>query len=203
MALFAWLSSLFPWLFRRSEPAAPPAVIPGPDSHLPTAPDVGQHDVWKRQMRLDLWRFLNGVADPGVIDLRDVGLRSPTKGAHECRDYYGALLPLSPDICAASKRIGFRRLCMATGLIETPVSFDSEAHMLGLYNLHLEAARREADRMYRLNTETAKNWPAARGPFVYDSVEITLSILSPGPFDGPEHYDPATLAPLIPLKAQE
>lgn len=180
------------------EPASEPFVLPR-DSHLPTAVDCGQHDVWKRQMRLDLWRFLHGKHAAGLIDLREVGLRSPSKGAGECVDFHSALFPLKPDACAASRRLGFRRLCVATGLAHS----ENDPELSEFYAAHNAAARAEAERAFAVNKATAQSWPEARGPFVYDSVEVTLSILALGPFDGPEHYDVSSLPPLIALKAQE
>ena len=87
---------------------AAPYLMPD-DCDQPWVADIyGRHEVWKRQMYLDLWRCTSLRTGPCMIDLRDLGLT-----ASSVVQQHGPLFPLSPDLCAAARRIGFDRLALA------------------------------------------------------------------------------------------
>lgn len=139
----------------------------GDRADQPEAQDLGQHDIWKREMYLTLWRAERDLTGPALIDLHTVGL-TPSRQI----SMYSALYPLTPDFCAAVRRIGGERLAQSTGrpgAVETWCRVERE---------HRAAAQAEAERRYAINQETAKKWNPANGAFVFDEVSDTLRLFS-------------------------
>lgn len=80
-----------------------------PDWQEPHYEDIGQHDTWKREMRIFLWRVRGGGSPlPGVVNLRDVGLSDTSRPQAVPR-----LWPVGVQLAEASRRLGFLRLAQA------------------------------------------------------------------------------------------
>lgn len=69
------------------------------------APDVGQHDIWKKEAAIVAWRFLVGADVPLARAWFDLDGRTPVPQP--------LLLPFSLDLIAACKRLGYLRLMLA------------------------------------------------------------------------------------------
>lgn len=164
-----------------------------PDWHEPYTPDEGQHDMWKREMRLWLWRMRTGH-EASRCNLKDAGIA--------VRDQWqnaGFLLPAGSELASAARRLGFLRLARAaTG--EDPQWGTDELRMY--YDRHQAAARALAQELYTGNAERAKTWDTvARGPFNFDSEETTFSMLDFGSFMAdPFVPDGKALQPLKPFE---
>lgn len=79
-----------------------------PDYQESHAPDIGQHDVWKRELRLALWRYSQGKYDQAMYDRRDAGITRFSDPK-----VYGPLFPVMADVSCACRRVGFARLARA------------------------------------------------------------------------------------------
>lgn len=175
------------WIRRvlgQEKPALPPPFIMPEDSDQPHFRDYGQHDIWKRDMALALWRLKHDTLGPSTVDLAKVGLTP-----RSCMHHLGPLLPLSVDLCAASRRIGFMRLAVASG-----VTLPSE-QIVWLYEAHHTEAHAEAIRRFEVNKKRAEQV----GEFPFDSIEATEKLFDLGPLDPPQEgavpLTPLTLTP--------
>jgi hypothetical protein len=163
-----------------------------PDWHEPYQPDEGQHDMWKREMRLWLWRMANHH-EALRCNLRDAGitLRDQWQNA-------GALLPAGMDLAMAARRLGFLRLAQAAMPNASP------SFLASCWEQHEAAAKAQAADQYARCAEVAKTWdPVTRGgPFRFDTEEQTLAMLTFGAFDVPPTVPPGReVQPLIPFQA--
>ena len=143
-------------------------------------PDEGQHESWKREMRVFLWRASAGMdAGPGMIDMHPLGL-----SRH--RESVPYLWPVNLQLAEASRRLGFSALARAA-MPELPV-----AELRVIYDRHELEVGIEARRRVDLNQKTEAAWDARRmgGPFTYESAEQTTAVLTLGPFDGPADAQP-------------
>lgn len=86
-------------------PLQPEAPAWAREQFYATAPDRGQHDIWKRECAERLWRLIAGPTVPlarAWFEL-DGGLTVPQ----------APLFPLHTDLCNAIRRLGLRRLVTA------------------------------------------------------------------------------------------
>lgn len=163
-----------------------------PDWHEPYQPDEGQHDMWKREMRLWLWRMAT-KHEESRCNLRDAGVT--------VRDQWqnaGVRLPAGLDLAMACRRLGFLRLAQAA-MPEASPSF-----LASCWEQHEAAARAQAAAQYARCAEIAKTWdPVTRGgPFIFDTEEQTHAMLTFGAFDEPPAVPPGrTLQPLTVFRA--
>lgn len=163
-----------------------------PDYHESWHPDEGQHETWKREMRIWLWHAQHPSARS--VDLRDLGLsRTP-----RVQPLPLSPLPMGSDLAASCRRLGFARLALAAGARDMGWTFDA---IKDLHEHHEDAVFVEARRRFEVNTARAKTWDVpARGPFIFDSAVDTVALLSCGEFGGPLIPQGRTLAPLEPLR---
>lgn len=166
-----------------------------PDYQDAEAPDDGQNDVWKAEMRMAMWRYVNGHVGSGAYSLRDAGLSTH---AADIRGK-GPLFPLGTDLACACRRLGYVRLAMATGLFERSHRDDIESVLAGFYDENEDAVRVEAEAQYARNLVTLANWNENRGPFTFDTVEQTISMYTLGPVDG--HSEAPPMRPFVPRAA--
>jgi len=162
-----------------------------PDYQDAEAPDDGQNDVWKWEMRFAMWRYVNGYTGAGSYSLRDAGL-SP----HADIRGRGPLFPLGTDLACACRRLGYVRLAMATGLFDRSHRDDTESVLAGFYDENEAAVRAEAEDQHARNVATHANWNENRGPFTFDTVEQTISMYTLGPVDA--HANVPPMRPFVP-----
>ncbi len=155
-----------------------------PDWLNGTHPDEGQHDSWKRDLRIFLWRAAHGLPDtPGSLNLKVLGLED----RYETVPF---LMPVGQQLAEASRRLGFYQLAKAA----MPEILDED--LQAVYARHELAVKAEAERMFAHNTKTLGTWDPVRmgGEFRFETVDQTVEMLTLGPFDGKP--DNAPLKPL-------
>jgi hypothetical protein len=156
-----------------------------PEWLLGEYPDEGQHDIWKREMRVFLWRALHGPEEAGSMNIRVVGLEDRL-------ETIPTLFPVGQQLAEASQRLGFMRLARAA------MPEIADADLLKVHAKHEQAVKAEADRRHAHNTKTAETWPTHAGPFHFDSREQTIALLTLGPPNGKPNN-----APLNPINLKE
>jgi len=160
-----------------------------PDYQDAEAPDDGQNDVWKRELRFSMWRYVNGLVEPGTFSLRDAGLSKYADLRSK-----GPLFPLGGDLACACRRLGFARLARATGVFQHGDLFDSDTVIAAFYSENEAAVIIEAEAQHARASATAANWnEAARGPFAFDTIEQTIALYTLGPING--HADAPPMRP--------
>jgi hypothetical protein len=157
------------------------------DAHQP---DWGQHETWKREMRVWLYRVLHDHVSLS-LNMKLVGLGSRTESVP-------VLLPMGLQLADACRRLGYRQLAeAAVPDLGTWVS-DPEEALLRAFTQNARAVEEEADRREAMNARTRASWkPEHHGgaEFNPDSRETTVALLSVGEFD------PASGAVLIPIQS--
>lgn len=202
------------WRYFYPAPPAPPKAfayydnqgnghIRNPGWLLAGAPDEGQWDGMKRQMRIVLWRAQHGLPmEAGTLDMRPVGvalrplhLRSDVKLAdiNELPEEVPALYPLSGDLASACREHGFMRLAIAA----MP---DARYTLLrAVHEAHEAAIRADAARRQEQNLATQANPPLGMNlaKFRFETEEQVIAMLTLGALDRP---DLEQAAPLVPLR---
>lgn len=192
MRLFAWLLNYAPfWLLRRipanlrrlPEPPKPPIKFVDsegvgwrerPDYMEPWQPDTGQHETWKREMRLAVLRWRRGEYAQGNVNLADYDLG-------ERNVPIPMLFPLHMQLSDACRRLGFAQLA-ACSVPDAPLSREEIERMWAEQEA---AAVAEADLREARGRATAATWDTAtRGEFVYATAAEALPLLTAGPLDG-------------------
>ncbi len=137
-------------------------------------PDEGQHDAWKMDMRVFLWRAAHGLDPaPRVLDMR------PLRISHHF-EQVPRLWPVGQQLAEVSRRLGFQSLAKAA------MPELHEDALRGIYDRHEQEAIVEARLMLDRNKTTAASWDAKRmgGPFTYETEEQTIGRFTLGPFEG-------------------
>lgn len=203
-----WLLDRLPlWLLRILPPAltqlpappAPPIVFTDesgvgwremPDYLDPWYADRGQHDTWKREMRLAVLRWRKGNTTQGTVDLRDYGLSEQPR-----RTPVPMLIPFHVQLADACRRLGFYPLYLSA------VEDGEEEEARALWLAAEAGATAEAEARFARNSAVASKWDVAtRGPFVFESVEEVRAMHTCGPFLG--DATPRPRSPLLPLVLQ-
>lgn len=147
-------------------------------------PDRGQHDCWKRDMRVFLYRALlpDGAGEARVLDMRVVGLGNLV-------EIVPTLYPLGQQVADACRRLGFAELSRAA----MPGLGDDD--LRAIYDRQERAVAAEAERRRLVVAATGATWDEARMgyPHQHDDEEQTVALLTVGPFSRPGG------APLLPL----
>lgn len=158
--------------------------------------DVGQHETWKIEMRVWLWRMTHDRTNT-VIDYGEPSLGiSPRTDPRQT----GNVMPLmSEQLAQACRRLGYARLAEAAighgpYLLELP-----KGAVERYYDEHEAAVNKEAQRRDTQNRATAERWNPAMGTFTYETVEQTIDALTAGPFGGPSPRRGRDIAPLQPF----
>lgn len=160
-----------------------------PDYNEAWAPDHGQHEVWKREMRVWIWRVSRGMTAPCAVNLFDVGLSSVPDFRH-----YGYADLMGLDLASVSRRLGFVYLAQAA----YP---DMDTATLRIaYEMHEANVHAEAERRAKLNAEHAATWNPDKGPHVTDTFDQTVEVLTAGPFDGAPLPPGKVRQPLTPIE---
>lgn len=179
--LFHWFLSLFRRkLPDRKPPEEAPIVYTDPNgvgwTRHPNwqdadAPDEGQHDCWKREMRVFLWRALHDHEDRR-LDMRLVGLGTRVESVPN-------LFPVGMQLAEASRRLGF------VSLAEAALPGVTERELRVVYDRHETSVLREAGRRAAHNAQTLQAWDPIRmgGPFVSDGFNDTVAELTLGSFE--------------------
>ena len=158
-----------------------------PDYQDASEPDTGQHDTWKREMRVFLFRALNGESEAsGMLDMRRVGVGERMENVPN-------LYPMGMQVADACRRLGFSRLARSA-----MPGISGDALEL-FYEKHEAAVVREAERRFADCVKLRDGWDEARmgRPFLFESVEETVALLTVGPLHGVD--TPTLLVPFEPL----
>lgn len=215
MTIWTYLLDRMPlWLLRHIPPACrwsePPNLPPivytdesgvgwtrAPDYQEAWSEDIGQHDTWKREMRLAYLRWTRKEYDMGGADLRDYGLSASPR-----RVPIPPLFPLHTQLAEACRRLGFMQLFISAN----PDATAEDANRM--WEEQEAVAQETADTRYNARVLLKSTWDeVARGPCDVTPYADILRLLSVGPFEGfPLPVDPATRsprlrAPLLPLEA--
>ena len=154
-----------------------------PDWQDATAPDRGQHESWKRDMRIFLHRYRNRLPEaPGVLPLSEVGLGDRL-------EQVPVLFPVGLQLAAVSRKLGYLALARAA------MPEAEEAALLAAYSENEHRVQLEAVRRFAQNRKTAESWSPAWGGFNPDSEEETVTLLTLGPLESV-----AGAAPLEPIR---
>lgn len=194
-----WLGAPFEALaewWREWRKPRPPIQYVGPDGvgwrHPPNwleadYADVGQHDTWKREMRIFLLRAHACAAqdfeDPGTrsIDLAAFRLAATGWSGSGHTETVSVLWPMDEQLAGACRRLGFVRLAEAA--VE-PMELTLE-DLEAIHRAARRAAEREARRRAEVNGISSQNWNEQHngGPFQPDPPSATLAAFDPGPFE--------------------
>lgn len=147
-------------------------------------PDEGQHDIWKKDLRIALWRTIHGPAEPGFMDMSPLGLGKRS-------EQVPVLYPFGEQLAGMCRKLGFLNLARAA------MPEATEDQIRYAHSRNEIAIKEEATRRAQLNAATLASWDAARmgGRFSPETEDQTVSSLSLGPFQ-----NPPGVAPLKPLK---
>lgn len=230
-------------------PAAPGSPVPPTSSHAPetvawqaserakglhyaSATDEGQHDIWKRELALVIWRFIAGPKVPLARRWFDLD--------GEIGVPHGPVFPLHTDLANACRRLGVRRLGRAAlGFAsETPpgrhmasdlpvggpfrlfagadvggVRIDPIPHpvdvdeaLRALIDQHNTAAGMEMQRVLAHHTTLKATWDASlRGPYPDTEEAAYAALWALAPLECPDAWERAELnacPALVPLRLQ-
>lgn len=144
-----------------------------PDYQNADKPDEGQHDVWKKDLRIALWRFLNDRTTPGVLNLEPLGFGRRSESVP-------VLFPVGEQLAQKCRTLGFFNLAKASM---------PEATLDELNRFHAaneQAVQVEAQARFERTSATAKSWDATRMGYAYTAptFQETVQALTLGPFTG-------------------
>lgn len=172
------------------------------DAFYPSAVDGGQHDTWKREIALAVWRFLT---DPE---------RAIARAAFDLGDHVAAPLsavfPIAPDCSARLRYLGFARMVRSALGYESstpdctvapsqwpvggpfgtltsvgPLSVDDLIHQL--HTQHCLAAQAQVQVAMASNERRRASWDEQlRGPFSCDSEEDLAQLFDVGALIRPD-----------------
>lgn len=137
-------------------------------------PDDGQHDVWKKDLRIALWRSIHGPVQPGLMDMSPLGLGRRS-------EQVPVLYPFGEQLAGECRKLGYLNLARAA----MPEASDDEIQQA--YHNNAQAVRDEAARRAQLNAATSASWDTARmgGRFSPETEDQTIASLSLGPLQNP------------------
>jgi hypothetical protein len=158
-----------------------------PDYMEPWQPDTGQHETWKREMRVAVLRWRRGERGQGNVNLAayDLGERNVP---------VPMLFPLHMQLADACRRLGFSQLAECS----VPDAPMTREEIERFWTEQETAAATEAELREARGRATASTWDTtSRGEFVYALAAEALPLLTVGPIDGaPTRHPRASLQPV-------
>lgn len=151
-------------------------------------PDIGQHDIWKKDMRIFLWRTIHGPKQAGAMALEPLGFGRRS-------EVVPVLFPVGDQLAAQSRKFGFLNLARAA----MPEATDEQLRWA--YERHEIAVREEARARRERAERHAANWDESRMGYPYqcDTEDQTVSQLTLGsytPVPGATTLQPLSLLPV-------
>lgn len=145
-----------------------------PNYHDADQPDEGQHDVWKKDLRIAIWRYLHGTPEPGTLSLAPLGLGPRTERVP-------VLFPLGEQLAEVSRKFGFLNLA------EAAMPEAKREQLVEFYQQNAAAVRVEAAERCARNAATGETWDESRmgRTFTFDSESQVIRALSLGPLERP------------------
>lgn len=161
-----------------------------PDHQNVDQPDEGQHDIWKKDMRIFLWRALWGPEEPGVMALEPLGFGRRTETVP-------VLYPVGEQLAAQARKFGFPNLARAA------MPEITEAQILNIYHRNEVAVRAEAQLRAERGARVATTWDEARMGYAYQVplAEDVVAQLTLGPCETPLGAITLKPVPLLPSNA--
>ena len=183
-ALKSFLLSLY-YRFRYPLPPAEPLQLyidengvpwpRHPDHQNADQPDEGQHDIWKKDMRIFLWRTIHGPEQAGSMPLAALGFGRRS-------EVVPVLFPVGEQLAAQSRKFGFLNLACAAMPEATP------EQLRWAYERNEIAVLEEARVRRVRNERTAATWDVARMGYDHQYEEeaqtiaqLTLGAYMPAP----------------------
>lgn len=157
-----------------------------PNYQDPDQPDEGQHDVWKKDLRIAIWRFQHSLYAPGSINLEPVGFGRRSEAVPH-------LFPLGEQLAAKCRTLGFLNLAKAA------MPEATEYDLRKFQEANEQAVRDEAQARYMRGLRTQETWDPVKMGYSFEapSVQETIQSLTTGPFVGAtETAEPLTPVPL-------